>query len=74
MAPNNRIARDYAIENKLESKEWVYLDNQNQLRGIESKTIEFVLLDGWWLNSNYDKSFDDIMLHHMVLGAKKTYE
>jgi hypothetical protein len=73
LAPNSNLAKDYAIRNKLELKEWVYLTRRYQLEGLDSKTIEIVYLDGWWLNSLYDKSFDDVILYHTILGAKKTY-
>lgn len=74
LAADNNSARDYAIENKLESKEWIYLLDQHQLQGIDSKTIEFIFLDGWWMNNLYgNKGIDDIILYHTILGAKKTY-
>jgi hypothetical protein len=73
LAPNGNLAKDYAVKNKLELKEWVYLTKRYQLEGLDSKNIEIVYLDGWWLNSFYDESFDDIIFRHVVLGAKKTY-
>lgn len=74
IAVNHNNARDYAKEKELESKEWVYFNDLNKIRGIDAKNVEFVFLDGWYLNTFYNNDFDLIVREFAILGAKKTYE
>ena len=73
LAANRACAEKFAVENELGPKDYVVIYDDNQLRGIDSKTIEFVYLDGWYLNTRYNEQVDDIIRHHVILGAKKTY-
>ena len=75
LSANSNGAENYARENKLKRDEWVYLHNvYRQLCGIEPKSVEFVYVDGWFMNGAYEeKTAELIMQEFVILGAKKTY-
>lgn len=74
IAANKRNAEYFAKKCGLELRNWVYLHDEYQIRGIDPKSMEFVYLDGWYLNDSYKHAGFYTIIREMInLGASEIY-
>lgn len=72
VGPNYRRSNDYARRNNFRINDFAILHSQCQLRGIGGKNIEFVLLNGWYLNEAWENE-QPIIKMLLNEGATQTY-
>ena len=73
IGPSYRVARDWAWENHLDTKDYVIVTEMNRLRGIDGNQMEFVLLDGHWLNGVFQENDSYYFYKHLLSrGAIET--
>ena len=58
IGPSLRRSRDWIRQYHLGSEQYTAVIDMDHLRGIAAKNMEFVLLDGYWLNGVFQDNND----------------